>query len=205
MPTGPSRRGLPFLLACCAALLVGCPKLDPPRWSPDGRQVAFAHYTAGAPPELWLLKLDQAQGMSLLSKAAHTPRWTADGKALYCLIGPDKKSAIYRIGFEGPEPSRRLFMQLQGGSIEGLEMTPDGQIIHFSGLMSLLKAINTTTPYFGEYIGPVNLSQEIVDPVRARFRPPGDRRRGPLPGASGVARVRCGASAGLRHENHRRS
>ena len=44
-----------------------------------------------------------------------------------------------------------------------LEMTPDGQVLHFSGLMSLLRAINTTTPYLGEYIGSVNLSQEIGD------------------------------------------
>lgn len=44
-----------------------------------------------------------------------------------------------------------------------LEMTPEGQILHFSGLMSLLKVINTTTPYLGEYIGSVNLSQEIAD------------------------------------------
>lgn len=42
-----------------------------------------------------------------------------------------------------------------------LEMTSDGQILHFSGLMSLLKSINTTTSYMGDYIGSVNLSQEI--------------------------------------------
>lgn len=44
-----------------------------------------------------------------------------------------------------------------------LEMTSEGQILHQAGLMSLLKVINTTTPYLGEYIGSVNLSQEIAD------------------------------------------
>lgn len=44
-----------------------------------------------------------------------------------------------------------------------LEMTAEGQVLHFSGLMALLKAINTTTPYLGEYIGSVNLSQEIAE------------------------------------------
>lgn len=44
-----------------------------------------------------------------------------------------------------------------------LEMTSEGQILHANGVMGLLRAINLSTPYQGDFKGSINLSQEITD------------------------------------------
>ena len=59
-----------------------------PRWSPDGRYLAFTR--AGekdgkpTPPQLWVLPLDggEAQQITFLPKGASQPRWSHDGKTI---------------------------------------------------------------------------------------------------------------------------
>lgn len=59
-----------------------------PRWSPDGRYLAFTR--AGekdgkpTPPQLWVLPMDggEAQQITYLPKGASNPRWSHDGKTI---------------------------------------------------------------------------------------------------------------------------
>ena len=57
----------------------------------------------------------------------------------------------------GPRPIDNISV-----GIVPLEMAADGQVTHLQGTLSLIRAINSTTPYHAEFIGPVNLSQEIT-------------------------------------------
>ena len=44
-----------------------------------------------------------------------------------------------------------------------LEIDSDGNVLHASGAMSLIRAINVTTGYLATFRGSINLNQEITD------------------------------------------
>src|SRR5260370_10943452 len=55
-----------------------------PRWSPDGRLLAFESDRAGGKTQAWVLPVDggEARQVSRLRRGASDPVWTADGAAL---------------------------------------------------------------------------------------------------------------------------
>src|SRR5258706_7362262 len=56
-----------------------------PRWSPDGRTLAFVRKKdAKAPPQLWVLPMEggEARERTSLAKGAASPAWSPDGKRL---------------------------------------------------------------------------------------------------------------------------
>src|SRR5258708_13676158 len=54
-----------------------------PRWSPDGRLLAFESDRAGGKTQVWVVPVDggEARQVSPLRRAASDPAWTADGAA----------------------------------------------------------------------------------------------------------------------------
>lgn len=127
-----------WLLVLACVFCSGCLPPEAPRWSPDGRKLAFGHYAASnAAPELWLLDLDSDPPLRLLAPAGRSPRWIPDGTGLYCLVrrGTKRKNEQYKserweiqhIDLSGKEPINKLFMRLKGGSIPALDMAPDGR------------------------------------------------------------------------------
>ncbi len=63
-----------------------------PRWSPDGRAIAFVS-TRGGASQIWLIAADggEARRLTDLSTGAHDPVWSPDGKsiAFYSFVDPD--------------------------------------------------------------------------------------------------------------------
>uniref|UniRef100_A0A832ICE1 S9 family peptidase n=1 Tax=Eiseniibacteriota bacterium TaxID=2212470 RepID=A0A832ICE1_UNCEI len=56
-----------------------------PRWSPDGRTLAFVRAGDGAaPPQIWLLPMDggEAAPLTALARGASSPAWSPDGTRL---------------------------------------------------------------------------------------------------------------------------
>ena len=69
----------------------------------------------------------------------------------------DEIDTRYRM-VSGPQPLGYINI-----GVVPLEVTPDGQIPHAAGVMSLVQVINATTRYHAEFKGSINLNQEIVD------------------------------------------
>ena len=53
-----------------------------PRWSPDGRQLAFVSSRDGAGTQIYLLQLEggDAQALTMMRRGADEPFWSADGR-----------------------------------------------------------------------------------------------------------------------------
>ena len=59
------------------------PRDSQPRWSPDGRRIAFLRKPEGeAPPQLHVLPMDggESTALTVLAKGASSPAWSPDGK-----------------------------------------------------------------------------------------------------------------------------
>ena len=69
----------------------------------------------------------------------------------------DEIDTRYRM-VSGPQPLGYINI-----GVVPLEVTPDGQIPHAAGVMSLVQVINATTRYHAEFKGSINLNQEIVE------------------------------------------
>jgi len=63
-----------------------------PRWSPDGRTIAFVS-TRGGSAQIWTIPVDGGEAVQLtdISTGAHDPMWSPDGKriAFYSFVYPD--------------------------------------------------------------------------------------------------------------------
>ena len=58
----------------------------------------------------------------------------------------------------GPRPMANVRI-----GVVPLEMTEDGHVPHAPGVMSLIRSVNSSTPYLAEFRGSVSLNQEITD------------------------------------------
>lgn len=79
-----------------------------PRFSPDGRRIAFASRRDGS-EELWTANADGSEPRKLTSLGARTgsPRWSPDGRWIAFDSTADGNAHVYVIG-AGGGPSRRL-------------------------------------------------------------------------------------------------
>jgi dipeptidyl aminopeptidase/acylaminoacyl peptidase len=85
-PLDPAAAGNPALTGAGAAArpLTAGSHDSAPRWSPDGRRLAFVRQTGQAPPQIFVLPLDggEARQVTQLPGGAGSPAWSPDGKTL---------------------------------------------------------------------------------------------------------------------------
>ncbi len=84
------------------------PRDSGPRWSPDGRALAFSRSAEKEgrpqPPQIYLMSLDggEAQPLTELPLGAGGPEWSPDGKTIAFQSTEDIKAE--KPSFEGPDP-----------------------------------------------------------------------------------------------------
>ena len=112
------------------------PTLASPRWSPDGKRIAYVLTTADLErsaydADLWVIDADGKNDRQLTSAKANDtrPRWSPDGRTIAFLSDRDGKNAIWLIGPDGGE-ARKLIDPPT--FVREFEWAPDGKSIAFT-------------------------------------------------------------------------
>ncbi|MDB5985295.1 MAG: peptidase [Nevskia sp.] len=112
--------------------LVMLDRASDPRLSPDGRRLAFqlreTDYAANKGlNSLWLIDLEnktaQPRRLTAADKNSTTPRWSADGRALYFLSTRSGSSQVWKLDLDGGEAQAVTKLPLDVGAFV---LSPDG-------------------------------------------------------------------------------
>ncbi|HVG23326.1 MAG TPA: S9 family peptidase [Thermoanaerobaculia bacterium] len=112
------------------------PALSTPRWSPDGKRIAYVVSKADLErsaydSDVWVIDADGRNDRQLTrAKAADfRPRWSPDGKQLAFLSDRDGRNAVWLIDIDGGE-ARKLIEPPT--AIREFDWSPDGKSIAFT-------------------------------------------------------------------------
>ena len=154
----------------------------PPYWSPDGRKLMFSSWVKDGEPgidKVWILILDPTKGRVLdtqrLSlpaalRSAHWTAWSPDGKqiAIEDDQGGDKRSLWILGAADGSDPHKIL--DYTGTTYGGLDWTPDGKNIVYSGLSGKFMQIFSVSVTGGT---PKLLTHDAATLIQPRVSPDG--------------------------------
>jgi Tol biopolymer transport system component len=106
-----------------------------PRFSPDGREVAYTASLGGPSSELEIVDVDSAKVRRLTHDHASvvSPAWSADGRFIYFASSRGGTLNIWKIAEKGGEPEQ--ITTGQGDDIQ-LDISADGKRIVFSTFLS---------------------------------------------------------------------
>jgi Tol biopolymer transport system component len=104
---------------------------DEPRWSPDGRRVAFLSARSGT-PQLWIADRDGKNASQLTrfkNASLRSPRWSPDGGSIAFAVGRENSSSLWKVSAATAQLS-----QITSG--DATDVSPawsrDGRIIYFT-------------------------------------------------------------------------
>jgi len=103
-----------------------------PRFSPDGRQLAFTSGRSGS-GDLHVLPLDggELRQLTFRDDYCHAEDWAADGDAIYFTSSREQLGpAIYRVGLDGGQPAMVYAEPYE--SLGQLSASPDGDHLAFA-------------------------------------------------------------------------
>ncbi len=115
--------------------LVMMERVSDPRISPDGKFVAYQVRKTDLEANkgvngIWLLDLQSPVAVPRILSApgsdANTPRWSADGKAIYFLSSRSGSSQVWRLSLDGGEAQPVTQLPLEVGSFR---LSPDGRLL----------------------------------------------------------------------------
>lgn len=105
---------------------------DFPRWSPDGRHIAYVSVQEDSIPSLWTMQADGQHKRRLTTNIyCRAPSWSPDGKHLIFAGNATDKTEmeVCTVGLEGGSPERLFTYR---GVEKTLSYSPDGHKIIFS-------------------------------------------------------------------------
>ncbi|HVG08303.1 MAG TPA: amidohydrolase family protein [Thermoanaerobaculia bacterium] len=103
-----------------------------PRFSPDGKRIAFVSDRAGH-PHLWIMNADGSNPRRVPTDPRYRllqPAWSADGKHLFARRG----DGLFRIPLDGVEAKEELLVE---GTAEWPSPSRDGRFLYFYALTPL--------------------------------------------------------------------
>ncbi len=108
--------------------LVGLERVSDPHLSPDGRAIAYDVRTTNLAANkgahaIWLLQDGQPRK---LADDANSPRWSADGRAIYAISGRSGSDQVWRVGMDGAAPVQVTHLPLDVGAFR---VSPDGRTL----------------------------------------------------------------------------
>jgi serine/threonine protein kinase/dipeptidyl aminopeptidase/acylaminoacyl peptidase len=148
-----------------------------PRWSPDGRRIAFDSMDEDGTWHVWTIDADGSSPHRLTSSAAseRDPTWSHDGRFIFFTYGPDRGKTIWRAPAAGGPAVP--FTSTGGGPAEA---SPDGRTLYFQ--RSVNNSALLAVPVDG---GP---ERTVIDCVRSY---------GFSVSSAGVYHLPCGGSGSL--------
>jgi Tol biopolymer transport system component/tRNA A-37 threonylcarbamoyl transferase component Bud32 len=109
-----------------------------PRWSPDGRRIAFDSMDEEGRWHIWTIDAGGGSPRRLTSDSAseNHPAWSHDGRYVYFSHGPDGAKTIWRAPATGG--SAEQVTRTRGGRPE---LSPDGKTLYFEGSFGSRQAL----------------------------------------------------------------
>ena len=106
------------------------PVASGPRWSPDGRSIAFGAISAGlVRPDIWIVDADGGAPLRLTSDPSYETMlsWAADGQSLYVISDRTGMFEVWKITVPGKVATRVT----EGGGLRAQE-SADGAFLYFA-------------------------------------------------------------------------
>ena len=103
-----------------------------PRWSPDGKKIAFASYGDG---RIWIVGSDGGVPQAITDKSGGPVKgicWSPDGENIFFVKWVKKKDIIYSVSSQGGE------LRKISEGFSGLDISPDGKKIVYSKIVKKL-------------------------------------------------------------------
>jgi len=138
-----------------------------PRFSPDGRHLAYVTRSAGPYGELKVIDLDSGQVRELTRDGAlaHSPAWSPDGEQVYFASSRSGTMNVWMIAAGGGEPE-----QITAG--QGDDVQPD---VSSDGRRIVFSTFNETIGFAQVDLGADAASRQArslaIDPARSVFAP----------------------------------
>jgi Tol biopolymer transport system component len=112
---------------CVQITQLGDSSTNWPRWSPDGKQIAFDALVRGK-PGIYLVGLDGAKPRSVIddSVGALRPNWSADGHWIYYPSHRSGEMQIWKVPAQG---GQAIQVTKHGGALAS--ETPDGRQLYY--------------------------------------------------------------------------
>jgi Tol biopolymer transport system component len=139
-----------------------------PRWSPDGRHIAYSAFSRGGYRDLWLLDVASGARTRLTYDRAidRGPVFSADGRALYFSSDRSGIANLYRL--ELTSGAQTQLTNVVGGAFQP-DLSPDGRTLVYVGYGSLgfdlyTLALDAAPP------GAVPAAHEVTAPERPPVR-----------------------------------